>query len=181
MCLLSLPPFTSLALLRPIPSAHRLVILLVLTCQDRSCLKRGDDRARDSPGVRVKTLGGYATAENDVRPGRGDTAQPTAFGRVLQAFTRERRQDRIIRNWGHENYFVPGYDDGGVMGSQIALFGCLADQALRTIGEIEVGEWPRFARKDRICGSNLCVPHGGKAPAWARAHPALCVPLGPRW
>ena len=101
---------------------------------------RNDSFALGVQALNVKTLGGYPTAENDVMAGRGDTAQPTGFGSVLQAFTRDRSQDRIIHNWGHESYFVPGYDDGGVVGSKIALFGCPASQALRTIGEIEVAE-----------------------------------------
>jgi len=90
--------------------------------------------------LNVKTLAGYPTTENDVMAGRGDTAQPAPFGSVLQAFTRDRRQDRVVPNWGHESYFVPAYDDGGIVGSKIALFGCPANQTLRTIGEIEVAE-----------------------------------------
>lgn len=90
--------------------------------------------------LNVKTLGGYPTTENDVMPGRGDTAKPREFGSVLQAFTRDRRQNRVVSNWGHEKYYVPAYDDGGVVGSRIALFGCPPSQALKTIGEIEVAE-----------------------------------------
>jgi len=101
---------------------------------------RNDSFALGIQALNVKTLGGYPTAENDEMAGRGDTAQPTEFGSVLQAFTRDRRRDRVIRNWGHENYFVPAYDDGGVIGSKIALFGCPAGQVLKTIGEIEVAE-----------------------------------------
>jgi len=101
---------------------------------------RNDRFALGIQTLNVKTLGGYPTVENDVMAGRGDTAQPKAFGSVLQAFTRDRRQDRIISNWAHENYHVPGYDDGGVVGSKIALFGCPANEALKTIGEIELAE-----------------------------------------
>lgn len=101
---------------------------------------RNDRFALGIQALNVKTLGGYPTAENDIMPGRGDTAQPTGFGSILQAFTRDRHQERVIPNWGHESYVVPGYDDGGVIGSKIALFGCPADQALQTIGAIEVTE-----------------------------------------
>jgi hypothetical protein len=59
--------------------------------------------------LNVKTLGGYPTTENDVMPGRGDTAKPREFGSVLQAFTRDRRQNRVVSNWGHEKYYVPAY------------------------------------------------------------------------
>ena len=51
--------------------------------------------------LNVKTLGGYPTTGNDVMPGRGDTAKPMEFGSVLQAFTRDRRQSRVVSNWGH--------------------------------------------------------------------------------
>ncbi len=101
---------------------------------------RNDRFALGIQTLNVKTLGGYPTAVNDIMPGRGDTAQPTEFGSVLQAFTRNRRQDRIISNWGHQSYWVPGYDDGGVIDSKIALFGCPASQALKTIGAIELAE-----------------------------------------
>ncbi|MDY0357286.1 MAG: hypothetical protein RBR19_15495 [Sedimentisphaerales bacterium] len=101
---------------------------------------RSDRFALGIQALNAKTLGGYPTAENDVMAGRGDAAQPTEFGSVLQAFTRDRSQDRIIPNWGHESYFVPAYEDGGVVGSRIALFGCPADEALKTIGAIEAAE-----------------------------------------
>ena len=71
---------------------------------------------------------------------RGDTARRTEFGSVLQAFCRNRDQDRVIANWGHDEYVAPAYRDGGVIGSRIALFGCPASQALETIGAIEVAE-----------------------------------------
>lgn len=96
---------------------------------------RSDRFALGIQALNAKTLGGYPTAENDVMPKRGDTARPTEFGSILQAFARERRQERVISNWGHKSYLVPGYDDGGVIGSKIALFGCPASQALQTIGK----------------------------------------------
>ena len=101
---------------------------------------RNDRFALGLQALNVRTLGGYPTVENDVMAGRGDTALPKAFGSVLQAFTRDRSRDRVISNWAHENYHVPAYDDGGVVGSKIALFGCAASEALKTIGEIEVAE-----------------------------------------
>jgi len=101
---------------------------------------RNDQFALGIQALNVKTPGGYPTAENDVMPGRGDAAQATEFGSVLQAFTRDRREDRVVSNWGHASYLVPGYNDGGVVGSRIALFGCPAGEALKTIGEIEIAE-----------------------------------------
>ena len=35
---------------------------------------------------------------------------------------------------------APPYHDGGVIGSKIALFGCPVEQALQTLGVIELGE-----------------------------------------
>ncbi len=113
---------------------------------------RNDSFALGIQALNAKTLGGYPTNENDVMAGRGDTAQPAGFGSVLQALTRDRSQDRIIPNWGHERYFVPAHDDGGVIGSKIALFGCPAGQVLRTIGEIEVAEGLPHPMIDGIWG-----------------------------
>jgi len=112
--------------------------------------------------LNAKTLGGYPAQENDMAtsytaddPGayadlppelnkdqlfRGDTARHTRFGSVLQAFCRNRHRSRVIENWGHDRYVAPAYDDGGVMGSKIALFACPSPQALETIGAIEVAE-----------------------------------------
>ncbi len=112
--------------------------------------------------LNVKTMGGYPSGENDVMPSynifagsdykdidekdrekklfRGETARPKEFGSVLQAYCRNRDRDRIIKNWNHDRYFVPAYDDGGVTGSKIALFGCAEDKTLEIIGKIEVNE-----------------------------------------
>lgn len=112
--------------------------------------------------LNAKTLGGYPAQENDIDAGysaddpavyadlpaelgkaqlwRGNTARHTAFGSVLQAYCRNRNHDRIIANWGHDRYLAPAFQDGGVIGSQIALFACPADEVLATIGAIEVAE-----------------------------------------
>ena len=112
--------------------------------------------------LNAKTLGGSPANENDIdaefgaddggyypnlpmelRKGQGfraDTARPMPFGSVLQAYARNRQQERVIPNWGHEKYHVLPYADGGVVGSKIALFGCPESQALATVGAIEVAE-----------------------------------------
>lgn len=126
----------------------------------------------------VKTLGGYPTDENDIEPSydifasgnlvdvsadwknkksyRGQTARVKDFGSVLQAYCRNRNKERIISNWAHDFYVAPAFNDGGVKGSKIALFGCPAEKALETIGQIELieglphpvidGEWGKTAR-----------------------------------
>lgn len=112
--------------------------------------------------LNAKTLGGYPAREDDIDAEytsddsghypdlpaelkqdqifRGDTARHTEFGSVLQAYCRNRDRDRVIANWGHEQYLAPAFPDGGVIGSKIALFACPAAQALETIGAIEVAE-----------------------------------------
>ncbi len=112
--------------------------------------------------LNVKTLGGYPSQENDIEPSfelvetgnnidktyewknkksyRGQTAKVEDFGSVIQAYCRNRNKERIISNWAHEFYVAPPYNDGGVIGSKIALFGCPPEKALETIGKIEVAE-----------------------------------------
>ncbi len=42
--------------------------------------------------------------------------------------------------WSHTAYTAPAYDDGGVIGSKIALFGCRAGEVLDRIEQIELAE-----------------------------------------
>ncbi|MGA3328013.1 MAG: hypothetical protein ABSF45_26485 [Terriglobia bacterium] len=113
--------------------------------------------------LNAKTLGGYPSEESDIEPDglvtddhgsypglppelrkqqlwRGDTAKRTPFGSTLQAYCRNRDRQRVINNWGHERFVALPFDDGGVIGSKIALFAVPATEALPTIGEIEVTE-----------------------------------------
>ncbi len=123
---------------------------------------QGDEFAIGLLALNPKTLGGYPWRDNDCMPQidifeqddksdmtekgkryvlyRVEAAKPTDFGSTLQAFCRNRSEDRVIENWGHEKYVAPAYDDGGVIGSKIALFGCPTKDALKTIGEIEIAE-----------------------------------------
>ena len=39
----------------------------------------------------------------------------------------------IIQDFNHEKIVAPAYNDGGVIGSKIALFGCPVEKALETI------------------------------------------------
>lgn len=125
-------------------------------------LVRDSQFALGIQALNVKTLGGFPSEENDIEPAfdifesgdlvdvtsewrnkkfyRGQTAKVIEGGSVLQAYTRNRKSERIIANWGHTNYVAPSFEDGGIIGSKIALFGCPADKALQTIGEIEIAE-----------------------------------------
>jgi len=109
-----------------------------------------------------KTLGGYPWNENDCMPQidifeqgdftdmsekgkrhvlyRVEAAKPTENGSSLQAYCRNRTEERIIKNWGHEKYTASTFEDGGVIGSKIALFGCPVEKTLETIGAIEIAE-----------------------------------------
>ncbi|MEN8119294.1 MAG: hypothetical protein ABFS35_03065 [Bacteroidota bacterium] len=111
--------------------------------------------------LNLKTLGGYPWNDHDHLPQldifeqddfedltkgkRGvlysvEAAKPTSYGSSLQAYTRNRKKDRIIENWRHDNYLAPSFNDGGITGSKIALFGCKTDSTLSTIGQIEIEE-----------------------------------------
>jgi hypothetical protein len=139
---------------------------------------RNNDFAIGIQALNVKTLGGYPTEESDIEPSydifstgsyvdiekdwrakknyRGQTARVKDFGSVIQAYTRNRNKERIIANWGHTNYVAPPFNDGGVTGSKIALFGCPPENTLELIGQIEIaeglphpvldGEWAKTAR-----------------------------------
>jgi len=62
----------------------------------------------------------------------------------------------VIANWSHQYYLAPAYNDGGVIGSKIALFGAATKDALEALGVIELieglphptvdGEWGKLAR-----------------------------------
>ena len=109
-----------------------------------------------------KTLGGFPETEDDITPSysifdqdsytdissdfqqekifRGNTAKGTDFGSVLQAYCRNRSRERMIPNWNYETYTVPAFEDGGIIGSKIALFGCPTQKVLDIIGSIEIAE-----------------------------------------
>lgn len=110
--------------------------------------------------LNAKTLGGYPSDESDIEPQfdifattslvdisddvkvlyRGQTATHKDFGSVLQAYCRDRSKERIIPNWAHTHYVAPAFEDGGIKGSKIALFGCPEPEALDYIEAIELGE-----------------------------------------
>ncbi|MBT3194106.1 MAG: hypothetical protein HN341_16300, partial [Verrucomicrobia bacterium] len=120
-------------------------------------------------GIQVlnpKTMGGYPTHPNDplpIRknvedenyyddiagpvfiPGRrqrfwNNTADRTDFGSVLQAYCRDRSRE-LETSWGGYNpYTTPAINDGGTVGSAIALFGCPTPEILSALEAIELAE-----------------------------------------
>ncbi|MCB0652190.1 MAG: hypothetical protein KDC85_13015 [Saprospiraceae bacterium] len=123
---------------------------------------RGETYAVGIQSLNIKTLGGYPWNESDRMPGfdifeqpdpnnlfpenapqvlyRVEAAKPTDSGSSLQAYCRNRNHDRIVSDFDHERLVAPAYDDGGVIGSKIVLFGCPVDKALETLGVIELAE-----------------------------------------
>ena len=124
---------------------------------------QNDDFTFGLQALNIKTLGGYPWNDHDHLPqldifrqsdfnnmvreegNKGvlysvEAAKPFEDGSSLQAYTRNRKKDRIIENWRHERFVAPAYDDGGIVGSKIALFGCLTNSTISTIGEIEIEE-----------------------------------------
>ncbi|NVJ85245.1 MAG: hypothetical protein HWE15_03010 [Algoriphagus sp.] len=109
-----------------------------------------------------KTLGGYPWRDNDTTPEidifeqedysdldekgkrmvlyRVEAAKPEDFGSTLQAYVRNRNSERIVENLNHEHFLSPTFEDSGIIGSKIALFGSPSENTLETIGIIEVEE-----------------------------------------
>ncbi len=124
---------------------------------------QGKDFSIGLQALNPKTLGGYPWNDNDCMPQinifnqddlsdmketpgkdyvlyRVEAAKPTDKGSSLQAYCRNRFKDRLIENLNHNRYIAPAYEDGGVIGSKIALFGTPQTETLETIGKIEVEE-----------------------------------------
>ncbi|SNZ00808.1 hypothetical protein [Flagellimonas pacifica] len=120
---------------------------------------RNDTFAIGLQSLNMRTLGGYPT-DDDISPEfdifsttslldvsdslkilyRGHTALPKRYGSNLQAYTRNRKAERVIENMHHHKYTAPSYEDEGVMGSKIALFGCQPKEVLNTLEKIEIEE-----------------------------------------
>ena len=120
---------------------------------------RNKDFSVGIQALNKRTLGGYPSSDDstpsydifgttslvDVSDSlnilyRGHTAMPKEYGSTLQAYTRNRNKERIVASMNHENYVAPAYDDEGIVGSKIALFGCAPDEVLNTIEAIELAE-----------------------------------------
>lgn len=123
---------------------------------------RDDDFAIGIQSLNLKTLGGYPWNESDRMPAfdvfraddptdmhpaadgsvlyRVEAARPIEGGSTLQAYCRNRSRPRVIQDFRHEKIVAPAYEDGGVVGSRIALFGCPTEQALSRLGAIELAE-----------------------------------------
>ena len=123
---------------------------------------RNHDFAIGIQSLNPKTLGGYPWLENDVMPemdyfDQGDysdlkkggiahtlyrieAARPVSGGSVLHAYCRMRDNVRSVPNWGFDNYIVQSFDDGGLIGSSVAIFGTQPGHVLHSISSIEIAE-----------------------------------------
>jgi hypothetical protein len=122
---------------------------------------RGGGYAIGIQALNIKTLGGYPWNADDHLPQldafeqddpedlskgkRGvlysvEAARPTREGSSLQAYCRNRSRARVIENLGRKQFVALPYDDGGVVGCKIALFGAPEVEVLATIGAIELAE-----------------------------------------
>ena len=118
---------------------------------------RDGDGTGDAVGIQAlnpKTIGSGPTDENDMG---GSAAGAASFGSLLQAHCRDRSKPRILKNyWNQAEYVSPAFDDGGVVGSRIALFAGASAKALETIGAIELAEG---------------LPHPMLGETWAKVAP----------
>ena len=123
---------------------------------------RGEEFAIGLQALNPKTLGGFPWTDNDCTPQinifeqddysdlseenksyvlyRVEAAKPEDFGSTLQAYCRNRNTERVISNLNHDRFISPVFEDGGIIGSKIALFGCPVETTLETIEKIEIEE-----------------------------------------
>jgi hypothetical protein len=121
---------------------------------------RNSEFAFGIQALNVRTLGGYPQSEDDGFTGydifsttslvdvadsvhilyRGHTAKPENYGSSLNAYTRNRGVERIVSTMSHEKYISPAFQDEGIVGSKIALFGCRPDEVLDVVEDIELTE-----------------------------------------
>ena len=123
---------------------------------------RNDDFAFGIQSLNIKTLGGYPWNESDRMPAfdfvraadpnnmhpdadgsvlyRIEAGKPTDNGSSLQAYCRNRNKPRLISDFRHEKIWAPAYEDSGVIGSKIALFGCPEAEVLDLLGALEIAE-----------------------------------------
>ena len=93
-------------------------------------------------GINLKTPGGFPYNDEGWQSARGTMAEAREFGSVLQAYSLNRAIPRKIDVWegNFPNMPVPPIKGETVTGSKIALYGCLVDNVLDVIEQIEISE-----------------------------------------
>jgi hypothetical protein len=119
---------------------------------------RNKDFAIGLQSLNIKTTGGFPRNNVGSIPNRKGAADKTDYGSALHAFTFDRSFERTADVWADHFKNMPVIPIAGetVVGSKIALFGCPADDALVTMGEIELAEG---------------LPHPLVKGEWIKTHP----------
>jgi hypothetical protein len=92
--------------------------------------------------LNVKTLGSSPDNAEGFDMSRGRAAEPKPWGSILQCYSLNRTKPRTADVWlgNFPNMPVPPIPQETVVGSKIALFGCVETHALDRIGDIELAE-----------------------------------------
>ncbi len=108
---------------------------------------RNKDFAIGIQSLNPRTTAGKLDNIRGVTSYHGTAAEAMDFGSILQAFAINRTKDRTKSKWDGWEEKQPGRpidilndEEGLINGSAIALFGCKPENALKTIGAIEVAE-----------------------------------------
>jgi hypothetical protein len=119
---------------------------------------RNKDFAIGLQSLNIKTTGGFPRNNVGSIPNRKGAADKTDYGSALHAFTFDRTFERTADVWADHFKNMPVIPIAGetVVGSKIALFGCPVDDALVTMGEIELAEG---------------LPHPMFNGEWIKTHP----------
>lgn len=87
-----------------------------------------------------KTVGGVLSNSEGANESRGSTAHPQPYGSSLQCFSLDRSKERKLTVWRRPEMPVKAIPNETIIGSKIALFGCVESQVLSRIGAIELAE-----------------------------------------
>ncbi|MEZ5012523.1 MAG: hypothetical protein R2744_13515 [Bacteroidales bacterium] len=68
---------------------------------------------------------------------RVEAAMPTDYGSTLQAYCRDQVGRQVIKTRDPSEYYAPPFRDGGITGSEIALFGSPRQIPLRQSGKLK--------------------------------------------
>jgi len=87
---------------------------------------------------------------------RGRAAEPKPWGSILQCYSLNRTKPRTATcGLGISPHARAAYSPKTVVGSKIALFGCLEPHALDRIGDIELAEGLPHPMINGLCSRNL--------------------------
>lgn len=119
---------------------------------------RNNEFAIGIQALNPETTGGVPVTNAGFVPNRKGPAFKTEHGSSLQAFAINRALQRTADVWeGHyKDMPIPPIQEGTIIGSKIALFGCRPKEVLSTIGGLEIEEG---------------LPHPTMDGEWIKTHP----------